>query len=126
MKKILTVLVGLTMAISVSAEGIKTYFYYTYGSLKGQPVQHTGYLGLQEFGEACYVGNSWQARTVLRYMANDDIEKANVNVWLDEDSRVLRLSYVDVKCTDDSGYENEDEANANCRASVQIPACENE
>lgn len=112
----------LTLSVSIlSIAAEKTYFYYTQGSLQGQAVEHTGYLALSNFGEACYVGNPWKARTVLKDMAAEDIEKQDVRVWLDQSSGTLGFTYVDTKCLEDSLDATEE----GCTATVAIPACGN-
>ncbi|AGH95984.1 hypothetical protein [Pseudobdellovibrio exovorus] len=124
MKPALGLLLGISISIAAFANTeSKTPFYYTQGSLKSQTVEDTTFLAYEGYGEACYVGNAWKARAVLKNMANDDIEKTNVQVWLDQNTGALTFSYVDTKCTDDSGYESEEAAVEACSVSVVIPAC---
>lgn len=91
-------------------------FFYTEGSLAGQAVTHTGYIGYEA---ACYKGNPWKARVALKEMAQDDYEKDNVRVWFNQNTKNIELEYVDTKCMDDSL----DATEAGCTSEVVIPKC---
>lgn len=106
--------ISMIGSFSVSAQQVT--FMYTEGTLKGTPVQHSGYLGYEP---ACFVGSVWRAKAVLNNMVADDIEKADVAIWHDNVSKTISFKFVDTKCTDDS----ENATAADCTNVVQIPQC---
>lgn len=89
---------------------------YTEGHMQGKPVVHTGYLG---YYSACYSGNPWKVRSILKEMALEDGEKIGIRVWLDTDSEIIEFVYVDTKCLDDSL----DATYSSCEVEVSIPKC---
>lgn len=112
MKKSLLVL----MLTSTFAFATTSPFFYTEGSLKGKNVEHTGYLGYEP---ACYKGNPWKARNVLKEMALEDIEKNNIKVWYNKESKNIDFIFVDSKCMDDSLDATESE----CTVEITITKC---
>lgn len=95
----------------------QNYIIYTQGTLAGQLVEDTGYLGYER---ACYNGNPWIVRKHLLKMAQEDSEKENVTVWYNQKLVQIEFSYVSTKCLDDTFNATDED----CANTVIIPSCE--